>query len=202
MEWKRTQMPVEGPTSEKVVPMEKVEDHLRRGWSFVTRLDDRRCVIRKRRRDRLADPVFVMRVFSSWLLEETEAATMRHEWLRHPTTSHDILYKPSSQCNRGEDRAGIDMDTIRRIRDHRPEIARRFRVEQLGVFGSVSRGEDTSSSDVDILVRFEEGEKTFDNYMELKFYLEELLEREVDLLTFESIHPLMKERILREAVYV
>lgn len=94
------------------------------------------------------------------------------------------------------------MDTIRRIRDHRPEITRRFRVERLGVFGSVSRGEDTSSSDVDILVRFEEGKKTFDNYMELKFYLEELLEREVDLLTFESIHPLMKERILREAVYV
>ena len=94
------------------------------------------------------------------------------------------------------------MDAIGRIRDHRREIARRFKVDRLGVFGSVSRGEDTSSSDVDILVRFQEGQKTFDNFMELKFYLEELLGREVDLLTFESIHPLMKERILREAVYV
>lgn len=49
MEWKRAQMPVEGPTSEKVVPMEKVEDYLRRGWSFVARLDERRCVMRKRK---------------------------------------------------------------------------------------------------------------------------------------------------------
>ena len=64
------------------------------------------------------------------------------------------------------------------------------------------RGEDTPSSDVDILVGFEEGQKTFDNYIELKFYLEELLEREVDLITIESVHPLMREHIMREAVYV
>ena len=42
-------MPVEGATSEKVVEMGRVEDHLRRGWSFVARLDDRRCVMRKRK---------------------------------------------------------------------------------------------------------------------------------------------------------
>ena len=42
-------MPVEGPTSEKVVEMGTVEDYLRRGWSFVARLDDRRCVMRKRK---------------------------------------------------------------------------------------------------------------------------------------------------------
>ena len=88
------------------------------------------------------------------------------------------------------------------IRDHLYDIRQRFKVERLGVFGSVSRGDETPSSDVDILVGFEEGQKTFDNFMELKFYLEELLGREVDLITFESIHPLMKERILQEAVYV
>ena len=94
------------------------------------------------------------------------------------------------------------MDTIQLIKDHRPEIRRRFWVERLGVFGSVSRGDETPTSDVDILVGFEEGKKTFDNFMDLKFYLEELLGREVDLITFESIHPLMRERILQEAVYV
>lgn len=94
------------------------------------------------------------------------------------------------------------MDAIQVIKDHRPEISARFGVERLGVFGSASRGEDSPSSDVDILVGFEEGQKTFDNYMELKFYLEALLGREVDLVTLESIHPLMKERVLEEAVYV
>ena len=94
------------------------------------------------------------------------------------------------------------MDAIQVIRDHLPEIRKRFSVERLGVFGSVSRGDETPTSDVDILVGFEEGMKTFDNFMELKFYLEELLGRNTDLITFESIHPLMKERILEEAVYV
>jgi hypothetical protein len=49
MEWKRSQLPGEGPSVEKVVGMEKVEDYLQRGWSFVARLDDRRCVMRKRK---------------------------------------------------------------------------------------------------------------------------------------------------------
>ena len=94
------------------------------------------------------------------------------------------------------------MDVIQAIKDRRPEIKERFGVEKIGIFGSISRGDDTPSSDVDILVGFEEGQKTFDNYIELKFYLEELLEREVDLITIESVHPLMREHIMREAVYV
>ena len=94
------------------------------------------------------------------------------------------------------------MDVIQAIKDRRPEIKERFGVEKIGIFGSISRGDDTPSSDVDILVGFKEGQKTFDNYIELKFYLEELLEREVDLITIESVHPLMREHIMREAVYV
>ncbi len=94
------------------------------------------------------------------------------------------------------------MDIISNIQIHLPEMKRRFRVDRLGVFGSVLRGEETTSNDVDILVGFEEGHKTFDNYMDLMFYLEKLLGREVDLITFESVHPLMRESILREAVYV
>ncbi len=94
------------------------------------------------------------------------------------------------------------MDAIQAIKDRCPEIKERFGVEKIGIFGSILRGEDTPSSDVDILVGFKEGRKTFDNYIELMFYLEELLEREVDLITIESVHPLMREHIMREAVYV
>jgi len=49
MEWKQMQMPVEGPTSEKIIPMDEIEDYLRRGWSFIARLDDRKCAMRKRK---------------------------------------------------------------------------------------------------------------------------------------------------------
>ena len=94
------------------------------------------------------------------------------------------------------------MSIVNILRDNASEIRDRFGVERLGVFGSASRGQETPSSDVDILVGFEEGLKTFDNFMDLKFYLENLFGREVDLITFESIHPLMKDRIIQEAVYV
>jgi predicted nucleotidyltransferase len=94
------------------------------------------------------------------------------------------------------------MSIVNILRDNASEIRDRFGVDRLGVFGSASRGQETPASDVDILVGFEEGKKTFDNFMELKFHLDDLFGRKVDLITFESIHPLMKDRIIKEAVYV
>jgi len=94
------------------------------------------------------------------------------------------------------------MSIVKILRENASEIRDRFGVDRLGVFGSASRGQETPASDVDILVGFEEGKKTFDNFMDLKFYLEDLFGREVDLITFESIHPLMKDRIIQEAVYI
>jgi hypothetical protein len=58
-----------------------------------------------------------------------------------------------------------------------------------------------SDSDVDILVEFL-GPATFNGYMDLKFFLEDLLGRRVDLVTCESIRPKIKEQIEREAKYV
>ena len=49
MTWKRAQILVEEPVSEKVITMDKVKDYLRRGWSFIARLEDHKCVMRKRK---------------------------------------------------------------------------------------------------------------------------------------------------------
>lgn len=54
------------------------------------------------------------------------------------------------------------------------EKIRGYGVRRIGLFGSYCRGEQTETSDVDILVEFEDDEKTFDNYMDLKFFLEDL----------------------------
>ncbi|AKB26790.1 Nucleotidyltransferase [Methanosarcina siciliae T4/M] len=48
---------------------------------------------------------------------------------------------------------------------------------------------------------FEEGQKTFDNYMDLKFYLEDLFGREVDLVTENALRPQLKDIIMKEVVY-
>src|SRR5215213_8307714 len=76
---------------------------------------------------------------------------------------------------------------------------RAFGVRRLSVFGSFARGEANDESDVDILVEFEPGRKSFDNFMGLADFLEELFGRKVDLLTPESLNPRFGHYILEEA---
>ncbi len=77
----------------------------------------------------------------------------------------------------------------------------KYQVKTLGVFGSFVRGEATDNSDLDLLVEFQ-GDVTFDNYMNLKFLLEDLFKRKIDLVIKEDIKPQIRERILEETVYV
>lgn len=75
-------------------------------------------------------------------------------------------------------------------------------VARLGLFGSFVRREQDAQSDVDVLVEFEVGQKSFDNFMALNFLLEELFNRPVELVTPESLSPYMKSSIVNEAEYV
>lgn len=76
-----------------------------------------------------------------------------------------------------------------------------YSVKTLGVFGSYVRGRATENSDLDVLVEFDE-ELTFRNYMDLKFFLEDLFNLKVDLVIKEDLKPQIKKQILKEAVYV
>ena len=91
------------------------------------------------------------------------------------------------------------LDVIRVIREKQSELAGRFTVLSIGVFGSFARGTAGPESDVDILVDLKE--PTFDNYMDLKFYLEEILDHPVDLVIHDAIKPRLKPIIEREVVY-
>lgn len=79
------------------------------------------------------------------------------------------------------------------------EILQKNGIRRAAFFGSIVRGELTDKSDIDILVEFE-GHKSLLDLAGLKLDLEDALERPVDLLTYRSIHPLLKERILAEQV--
>ena len=92
-------------------------------------------------------------------------------------------------------------DILRTLREHSDRIRRQFSVKQLSVFGSIARGEATQSSDADILVEFE-GPATFDGYMDLKFFLEDLLGRPVDLVTENALKPFLRPLVEREAIRV
>ncbi len=79
------------------------------------------------------------------------------------------------------------------------EIKDRFSVSKIGLFGSFARSEETVSSDIDVLVEFEHA--TFDNYMDLKFFLEDLFQQKVDLVLADSLKPRLKPYIEKEVVY-
>ena len=81
------------------------------------------------------------------------------------------------------------------------EQLKRFGVRRWGVFGSFASGHQNNRSDVDILVEFEKGKKSFDNFMHLAFFLEQQIGRPVELVTPESLSPHIGPYILREVEY-
>lgn len=83
---------------------------------------------------------------------------------------------------------------LARLEMHMASI-KRLGVKNIGLFGSFVRNEQTENSDIDLLVEFKSGKKTFNNYMELKFLLEDLLERPVDLVIAEAVKPVLKDKI-------
>lgn len=87
----------------------------------------------------------------------------------------------------------------RLVAENREDLQERFGVRHIGIFGSCVRGEDSVSSDIDVLVDFER--KTFDNYMDLKFFLEEKLGRRVDVVIIDTLKPALKETVLSEVRY-
>jgi len=76
-----------------------------------------------------------------------------------------------------------------------------YGVKRIGLFGSYVRNEQKRKSDVDILVEFEKEKITFDNYMHLKFLLEDLFGRKVDLVILDDLKRQLKPYILREVEY-
>lgn len=86
------------------------------------------------------------------------------------------------------------------LRLHRRCFEENYSVRRIGLFGSVLRGTAGDTSDVDILVEF--STPTFDNYMDLKFFLEENIKMPVDLVLADSLKPRIKPIVLQETSYV
>ena len=87
------------------------------------------------------------------------------------------------------------------LAEHRQEVAARYGVKRLALFGSAARDELGASSDVDVLVEFA-GPATFSAYMDLKFYLEDLLRRTVDLVTEKALRQELRPYVEKELIRV
>jgi predicted nucleotidyltransferase len=90
---------------------------------------------------------------------------------------------------------------LSKLRKNIRVIRRQFAVKGLSVFGSVARNQATRSSDIDVLVEFKD-KATFDLFMDLKFYLEDILGVKVDLVTDKAIRPEIRKTIEQEMINV
>lgn len=86
---------------------------------------------------------------------------------------------------------------LEEIKDKIIPVLRGHGVKRASIFGSFAKGEGREDSDIDILVEFEGGKSLLD-LVGLKMDLEEALGRKVDVLTYDSLHPLLRDRILEE----
>jgi len=87
------------------------------------------------------------------------------------------------------------------INEHKPILEERFKVNSIGIFGSYVRKSQKEKSDIDVLVDFYETIDLFE-FVELEDFLREILSIKVDVVMKETLKPRIKDRILKEAVYI
>ena len=90
-------------------------------------------------------------------------------------------------------------EIIERLKERKSELRARFSVSRIGLFGSYLKGAAIETSDIDFLVDL--SEPTFDHYMDLKFYLEDLFKRPVDLILADTLKPRLKPLVTQEVSY-
>jgi len=85
------------------------------------------------------------------------------------------------------------------LKELKPFLMKKFKVKEIGIFGSYVRGEESEESDIDILVEF--SEQIGWEFIDFKEYLEDVLGMSVDLVTMKALKPQLKDRILEEVIY-
>jgi len=94
-----------------------------------------------------------------------------------------------------------DKDVIFQKLSENSEQLENYGVNEIGLFGSFIRGEQSRESDLDFLVEFKPEEKTFRNFMGLKRLLEDIFDKDVDLVTKASLENTFRENVLGEVEY-
>lgn len=87
------------------------------------------------------------------------------------------------------------------IKEKKPLLIKQYKVKEIGIFGSIVRGEDEATSDVDILVEFTKPIGLF-KFLELEEYLSHLIGRKVDLVSRKALKPRIGKRILSEVAFL
>ncbi len=132
-------------------------------------------------------------------LEESGKIVVTMKGITWIHNTNPNLRKAITRIPKIKDR-GSDINNLEQIKSDISPILKSSGVSKAAIFGSVVRGEARAKSDIDILVEFSKPKGL--GFISLKLALEEKLKRKVDLLTYASINPYIKKKILTEAVRI
>ncbi len=92
-------------------------------------------------------------------------------------------------------------DVLTKLRELKPTITARYKVREMGLFGSYIRGDQRLSSDIDLLAEFEDNADLFDQ-IGLALYLEEIFQRPVDVVSKQALRAELRRSVLEQVVTV
>ena len=95
----------------------------------------------------------------------------------------------------------MNREIIKKLRKLKPILKEKFGIEEIGVFGSVARGEDTENSDIDIVI-LKAKKKNYFDLIDIKYILKEYLNKEVDIGYYDSIRPIIRRHIDKDLINV
>jgi hypothetical protein len=95
----------------------------------------------------------------------------------------------------------LSKQTVFYLLNENKAMLEQFGVKRIGLFGSYVKNQQNEESDLDFLVEFKKGEKTFQNFKDLVYFLEELFKIEVEIVTTEALSPYLKPHIIQEVEY-
>lgn len=100
------------------------------------------------------------------------------------------------------DYTSIKENVLKKLEERLPEIRERFGIETIGIFGSVARGEDTPDSDIDIFYAFYPDKIHYDTFFSLYEYLEELFDRQIELVSEKCMTPQLKRFVEPDMIVI
>ncbi len=115
---------------------------------------------------------------------------------------------PMSRKMETKDKKHLTDKEIFELLEEYSAILKKYKVKRIGLFGSYIKGEQRGDSDIDFLVEFDLSafgknfKGYFDCYIELLFFLEEIFDKKVELLTIEEISPYIRPYVLEEVKYL
>lgn len=89
------------------------------------------------------------------------------------------------------------------LKDKKDEFKKTFSIEQIGLYGSYSRGDQTSDSDIDIVYVLKDGNKFgYSEYLELDEMLSRRFKKKVELVNYKYMNPIIKHKVEKDIIYV